>query len=127
MLEFKDLKLVTRIYSRIQRNTLRDSDPDDDSRPRYGPKKDIVEIHKQTHTIPALPIMEAREFKTKTVKLEYERHRSHDGGRTRRYGERYFGFVVDVYVGDSMIKSVTSTPKLHELLGRDQFTGFPKE
>ena len=126
MLAFKDLKLVTRIYSRIQRTTLRQLEPGDETRPRYGPKMDIVEVHKQTHALPALQAMEAREFKTKIVKSKYERHH-YSGGQSHRHGEKYYGFVVDVYVGNEMIKSVTSTPTLHELLGRDTITGFPKK
>ena len=123
---FTSLKVVAYVFAQIQRDSLRWSDPEDDKRPRYGPKKEFVQIHKETFVVSGLPAMQDRELKTKVVKTSYELddwYYSND----RRYGEKYYGCVVDIYFGDQLIKSVATTRKLHDLLGRDQRTGFPAE
>ena len=122
---FGTLKVVAHIYARIQRDSLRRSDPEDDKRPRYGPKKDFVQVHKETLVISGLPAMQPRELKTKVIKTSYELDEWYYS-KDRRYGEKYYGAVVDFYLGDQLIKSVATTRKLHDLIGRDQRTGFPR-
>ena len=121
---FGSLKVVAYMYARIQKHSRRSSKYEDDTRPRYGPNKDFVEFHKETITVSGLPRLQARELKTKAVTTEYELY---DGwySEDRRYGEKYYGCVVDFYIGDQLIKSVASTRKMFELIGRDQRTGFP--
>ncbi|MBN1919450.1 MAG: hypothetical protein JW889_16255 [Verrucomicrobia bacterium] len=120
----RDLKIAPRIYARIQRHSRGSSTYDDDKRPRYGSNKDFVEILSETITVAELPRLQAREIKSKAASTEYEVYdRWH--GANRRYGEKYYGYVVDIYIGNQLIKSVTSTVKLYEVLGRDPRTGFP--
>jgi len=121
---FKGLKLVTYIYARIQRDSLRTDEYREDKRPRYGPNRDFVEIHKQTIPIPVLARMTPQAFNTDAVLLEYEVEDYYYSGK-RRYGEKYYGYVVDVYLGNDLIKSVASSAKMHELIGRHKRTGFP--
>jgi hypothetical protein len=121
---FASLKVVPHLYARIQKHSLRWSPPEEDDRPRYGPNKDFVEIHKETIMVSDLARLQVREVKTKPVTTEYEIYDSYSS-ENRRYGEKYYGCVVDFYIGDQLIKSVASTAKLLELTGRDQRTGFP--
>ena len=121
---FKNLKVVPHMYAHIQKHSRGSSDDEDDDRPRYGPNKDFVEVHKETITVAELPRMAPRELRTKAVTTEYEVYDSWHS-TNRRYGEKYYGYVVDFYIGDQLIKSVASATKLFELLDRDTRTGFP--
>jgi hypothetical protein len=121
---FASLKIVPHLYAHIQRHSRDSSDADDDSRPRYGPNKDFVELLTETIMISGLPRMEPREVKTKAASTAYSQYDTWSGV-DRRYGEKYYGCIVDFYVGDQLIKSVASTTKLFELTGRDTRTGFP--
>jgi hypothetical protein len=121
---FDNIKVVAHVYARILRHSRDSSRYEDDDRPHYGPDKDFVEIFNETIEVSGLTRLQPREIKTKAASTSYEvydRWYSTD----RRYGEKYYGFVVDFYVGDQLIKSVTSAAKLYELLERDSRTGFP--
>jgi len=120
---FKNLKVVVHMYARIDRSYLRSSGYDDDERPRYGPRGEFVEIHKKTLVVAELTPAQAHELKTKVINTWH----GPDGYYPYRYSEKYYGYVVDFFVNDQMVKSVVAPRKLHELIGRDTHTGFPPE
>jgi hypothetical protein len=122
--DFESLKVVPHLYAHIQKDSLDSYRYKNDSRPRYGPNKDFVEIHTETIAISGLPRLQAREVKTEPVTTEYEIYDSYYRN-DYRYGEKYYGCIVDFYIGDQLIKSVASTSKLFDLVGRDTRTGFP--
>jgi hypothetical protein len=120
---FKDLKVVVQMYARIDRSYLRSSSYDDDKRPRYGPRGEFVEIHKATLAVAELPPAQARELRSKVINT----WQGPGGYYPYRYSEKYYGYVVDFFVNEQMVKSIVAPRKLHELIGRDQHTGFPPE
>jgi len=121
---FKSLKVVPHLYARIQKESLHESKYRNDKRPRYGPNKDFVEVHTETILVAGLARMQPYTATTKAIMLAYEVEGWYRGGK-RRTGEKYYGYVVDIYIGDQLIKSVASTTKLLELLNRNKMTGFP--
>jgi len=43
-----------------------------------------------------------------------------------RSGTEYYGWIIDVYSGNNLIKVVASNSALFHQLGRDRNTGFPR-
>ena len=119
----KDIKVVIHLYASIQKNSFRSSKYDRDTRPRYGQQMEFVRIHEEEMPIAVLPRMEYRQVESELITTSYKTQAARP--TYKRYGERYYGYVVDVYLADQMIKSVASLKKLHQLLERDERTGFP--
>jgi hypothetical protein len=123
---FSALQVVARVYGRIQKESLDWPQYDDEKRPRYGPDKEFIELHSETFDISGVPRMQLKELKTEPVSTAY----LEDDWwykQDYRYGERYYGYVVDFCVGEQVVKSIACPARLFELIGRDKQTGYPKQ
>lgn len=124
--QFSELQVVAYVYARIQKESLDWDEYNDPDMPRYGANKEFIQLHTQTFDIAGLPRMELKELKTEPVGTAYIVG-DYWLEKGSRYGARYHGYVVDFCVGGQVIKSVANPGTLHELIGRDKQTGYPKQ
>ena len=81
----------------------------------YGGDTNPSRARKQTVTVGSLAPGQARTVKPPGVVLTYTEQTYHRLGGlrvTRRFGEKYYGWVIEVYTGNTLIKSVASSQGL---------------